>query len=106
MSGRHFDGETPEMYHAVELLEQRQLFTSNPAADFGGLYAIESVTLHGISYFAADDNGKHGVELWKTDGTPSGTSMVRSLAAGKASSAIANLVVIGDRVLFFARPGA
>ncbi len=36
-------------------------------------------------YFFAND-GTHGVELWKTNGTPGGTSMVADIASGLASS--------------------
>lgn len=46
----------------------------------GGFTAVGSTV-----YFFADD-GTHGVELWKTNGTPGGTSMVADLATGLASS--------------------
>jgi ELWxxDGT repeat protein len=55
--------------------------------------------------FAADD-GVHGVELWITDGTASGTDLVVDLAAGYGSSEIRLLTSAGDQAFFVATPGA
>jgi ELWxxDGT repeat protein len=46
------------------------------------LTALDSSTL----LFAADDGSGHGEELWKSDGTASGTTMVRDLNPGPAGS--------------------
>src|SRR5690554_2557780 len=37
-------------------------------------------------FFFKGDDGEHGEELWKTDGTESGTEMVKDLVAGMGSS--------------------
>ncbi len=44
-----------------------------------------------------------GTELWKSDGTASGTVIVSSIAAGTASSSPQNLTAIGSTVYFSAQ---
>ena len=53
-------------------------------------------------FFASDENGR---ELWRTDGTPQGTRMVRDIAAGPISSITEphqRMVVSGEYVYFWA----
>ena len=38
-----------------------------------------------VAFFYAND-GVHGMELWKTDGTPSGTLMVKDIVPGSEGS--------------------
>lgn len=52
-----------------------------------------------ILYFVADD-GK-GMELWKSNGTPSGTVLVKEIRPGPEGSQISNLTGVNG-VLFFA----
>jgi ELWxxDGT repeat protein len=59
----------------------------------------------GHLFFVADD-GDHGFELWRTDGTTDGTVLVRDVAPGSASSHPRNLVAAGGRLFFTATDGA
>lgn len=57
--------------------------------------------LDGQVLFAADD-GVHGSELWRTDGTASGTVMVKDIHAAPGSSEPRWLTAFDDRVFFVA----
>ena len=59
---------------------------------------------NGVTYFTASD-GTHGEELWRTDGTSSGTWMVSDIRAGAESSEIGELVAADDRLYFRADDG-
>ena len=45
----------------------------------------EMVAIGSTTYFTADD-GVHGVELWKSDGTAAGTVLVKDINPGSAGS--------------------
>jgi len=58
-------------------------------------------TLGGYSYLAATD-GTHGIEVWKTDGTAAGTTLLKDIAEGAASSNPTHFAVVGSRAYFTA----
>jgi len=72
------------------------------------------ITAGGIVYFRADDGG-HGMELWRTDGTAAGTTMVKDIATGTSkgwddqprpeSSYPSDIVPFAGGILFTANDG-
>jgi len=58
------------------------------------------VDLNGTTLFIADD-ATNGVELWKTDGTPAGTVLVKDIYPGVGGGMVGSyLVVMGNLVYF------
>jgi ELWxxDGT repeat protein len=55
-------------------------------------------------FMIASDN-EHGEELWASDGTPAGTTLLKDIVPGPGNSKISNLTVVSD-TLFFMATGA
>lgn len=70
----------------------------------GFLVGNRTATIGPITYFAARDPD-HGEELWKTDGTPSGTVLVKDINPGLPDSSIYALTNFRGTLLFFAVDG-
>ncbi len=70
----------------------------------GGLERL--VNIAGTLFFAARD-GTHGNELWRSDGTASGTKLVRDINPGSKGSYFlgSSLTAIGKKVFFAADDG-
>ncbi|XXF75317.1 hypothetical protein P2318_19840 [Myxococcaceae bacterium GXIMD 01537] len=64
------------------------------------LGARQFVTAGAVTFFIGD-TGETGSELWKTDGTSAGTTLVKDLTPGSQGTQIEELVAVGD-TLFFA----
>ncbi|MEZ4257377.1 MAG: hypothetical protein R3A78_16960, partial [Polyangiales bacterium] len=58
------------------------------------------VAMNGRVYFAADDGQGAGMELWSTDGTVSGTGLVKDIRDGAPSSGPDGLAVLGNSLVF------
>ena len=99
----------------VESLEDRSLLSANylPINASGASTPSNMAALGGQVLFAAND-GSTGVELWKSDGTISGTSLVKDINPGSTttsgittpnSSDPTDLVTVGGVVYFAANDG-
>jgi ELWxxDGT repeat protein len=64
------------------------------------------LTVAGDRLFFSAGDGVHGTELWVSDGTDLGTSLVRDIAPGAASSQPAWIAAAGSQVFFSASNGA
>lgn len=93
----------------VELLEARQFLAASSPLVVPGAFTHPSspqllLTIGNTTYFSADD-GVHGNELWKTDGTVTGTSLVKDINPGPADSFPFNLTNVNGTLFFTADDG-
>ncbi|MDX1999843.1 MAG: hypothetical protein SF066_19160 [Thermoanaerobaculia bacterium] len=96
--------------HGLELwrtdgdIEGTSVLDLDPGTNGGGPSSQEAfrvVSMGGFLYFAGNA-GPTGLELWRTDGTLEGSSLVADLASGNSSSSPQYLTVWNNRLYFFA----
>ena len=80
------------------------LNTSRESFSFATFLSGPFGSLDGALYFPAED-GIHGIELWKTDGSVAGASMVRDICPGACGGSPVGMQRLGDRLLFYADDG-
>ena len=74
--------------------------TTNGGGNCGCIYNGGDLTdVHGILYFSAND-GKHGFELWRSDGTGRGTRMVKDINPGRGGSDLTGITAV-NRIIYF-----
>jgi ELWxxDGT repeat protein len=69
-----------------------------------GLVDLRNASFGPVSYFAAGD-AAHGIELWRSDGTPAGTERLTDICAGSCSATPASITVHGGQIFFTADDG-
>ena len=70
----------------------------------GKQQCIQSYQYKRNSLFVAND-GVHGVELWKSDGTDAGTSMVMDINSGAFNNNPAKIIAMNN-VIYFTATGS
>ena len=60
--------------------------------------------VNGTLFFTADD-GAHGYEIWKSDGTEAGTVMVKDIVSGSSGSNPYQLTDVNGTLFFTANDG-
>src|SRR5690348_3766763 len=111
-AGRRAARRVPPFRPLLEELEGRLVpsvsVTASLLADIypGGNPNPRSLTnVNGILFFSARDSG-HGIELWKSDGTSSGTTLVNDINPGAAISNPAVLTNVSGALFFVANDGS
>ena len=90
----------PSDSHALVDSPEPYLFKDiNPGPESSGIQELTNV--NGTLFFAADD-GVHGWELWKSDGTAAGTVMVKDIYPGSANSSPLYLTDVNGTLFFSA----
>lgn len=75
---------------------------SNGITDY---FDLTSYVLNGILFFRAND-GSTGIELWRSDGTASGTYLVKDISPGASSSGPGGFASVGNILYFTANVGS
>mgnify|MGYP001262210025 CR=1 FL=1 len=65
----------------------------------GDFFTLTSHNMNGIVYFRGND-GQHGVELWRSDGTAAGTYMVKDIEPGAGNSSVGEFAHINNTLYF------
>lgn len=87
----------------VDNLDQVQLLKDINPGQLGSFYRPFEPLNNEQSVFVADD-GVHGFELWKTDGTESGTTFVKDVVTGTGSSIIETFYSYNGKLYFVNKP--
>ncbi len=66
-------------------------------------FGPQSAVLNGTAFFGANAGDGKGNELWKSDGTASGTLLVKDIYAGDSHASPSNFLALADKILFTAQ---
>src|SRR4029453_16183343 len=102
-------GHVTPRCRSVDVCEPRVLLAASVVTDLdptpADSYPAWIVDIGGAAFFNATTTGT-GNEIWKSDGTPGGTVLVRDVRPGPAGSDPQSLVPLGGVALFVATTDA
>ena len=61
---------------------------------------IKSITDAGTVFYFTHQHHQYGEELWISDGTKTGTHIVKDIVPGSGSSSPNNLMIVGEQLFF------
>ena len=64
--------------------------------------SLSSITATSNFFYFALNDDVHGLELWRSDGTPGGTHLIKDINPGGASSSPSKFLLIGNTLYFLA----
>ena len=109
------DEHSTEIVYCWDAKTGREVWTHKYACDYVGRNGNgpratptidgDSVYTVGATLFFAASDGIHGSELWKTDGTASGTVLVKDIDPGSAGSNVKGIVNVNGTLYFSANDG-
>ena len=77
----------------------------SPSSNSNGT-SLELAVANNLMFFAQTTSaGTNGIELWKSDGTVAGTSIVKDINVGTADASPQNLVALNNNLYFLANDG-
>jgi ELWxxDGT repeat protein len=87
----------------AETLESRTMLSVSLVKDINTApttgFSNDNASFNGAFYFTTFDTAS-GVELWKSDGTPAGPSLVRDVLPGPRASSRKKPTVVNGALLF------
>jgi ELWxxDGT repeat protein len=95
-----FDRQTPDMKRMLAITDGKKLIATLQGPEGGHFNDIRFLTSVGDSLYFVGITGKHGAELWHTDGTQAGTRLIRDFQPGPGSSLVDNLVGLNGKIYF------
>lgn len=92
------------LLYAQNILSQSPVMVKDINSGSGHSYPASLTVVDGVLYFSAND-GSNGFELWKSDGSESGTIRLTDINTGSDHSDIGNLVYMNGYLYFSANDG-
>ena len=94
-------GKEPWVYDGINEPVMIQDVTISPKSSEPKIFTV----VNGYLFFEADDGSGKGRELWLSDGTESGTNMIKDIYSGSSNSEIDYMTMMGWRFYFKAKDG-